>query len=344
MTPYVSDLAAVLDMEIIKGAGVQIGVDPMGGAAVHYWEPIAEQYGLSVGVVNDQVDPAFEFMPLDHDGKVRMDCSSRYAMRHLVDLKDRFDIAFGNDPDVDRHGIVTKSSGLLNPNHYLAVAGKYLFEHRSGWPKGASFAKTLVSSSMIDRVANDLGRDLFEVPVGFKWFVEGLLDGTCGFAGEESAGASFLRRDGTVWTTDKDGIILALLSAEILARTGRDPGEHYQFLTECFGEPAYRRVDAPAKPAQKAALSRLSSASVTANTLADETIKAKLTRAPGNDTPIGGLKVVTRNGWFAARPSGTEDIYKIYAESFRGESHLVQILEEAQSIVDNALLISEPHE
>ena len=344
MTPYVTDLAAVLDMEIIKGAGVQIGVDPMGGAAVHYWEPIAEQYGLTISVVNDRVDPAFGFMPLDHDGKVRMDCSSKYAMRRLVDLKDRFDIAFGNDPDVDRHGIVAKSSGLLNPNHYLAVAGKYLFEHRSGWPKGASFAKTLVSSSMIDRIAKDLGRDLFEVPVGFKWFVEGLLDGMCGFAGEESAGASFLRRDGTVWTTDKDGIILALLSAEILARTGHDPGEHYQFLTERFGQPAYRRVDAPATPAQKTALSRLSSASVTADTLAGETVKAKLTRAPSNDAPIGGLKVITENGWFAARPSGTEDIYKIYAESFLGEFHLVQILEEAQSIVDNALMISESHE
>ena len=292
-------------------------------------------------MVNDQVDPAFEFMPLDHDGKVRMDCSSRYAMRRLVDLRDRFDIAFGNDPDVDRHGIVTKSIGLLNPNHYLAVAGKYLFEHRSGWTKSASFAKTLVSSSMIDRVAKDLGRKLFEVPVGFKWFVEGLLDGTCGFAGEESAGASFLRQNGTVWTTDKDGIILALLSAEILARTGHDPGEHYQLLTERFGEPVYRRIDAPATSAQKTALSRLSSASVTADTLAGEAIEAKLTRAPGNNAPIGGLKVITKNGWFAARPSGTEDIYKIYAESFLGESHLVQILEEAQSIVDNALLVDE---
>ncbi len=341
MIPYVADLTAVVDMEVIQGAGLQIGVDPMGGAAVHYWEPIAERYGLSISVVNDQVDPAFEFMPLDHDGKVRMDCSSRYAMRRLVDLRDRFDIAFGNDPDVDRHGIVTKSSGLLNPNHYLAVAGKYLFEHRSGWPKSASFAKTLVSSSMIDRVAKDLGRKLFEVPVGFKWFVEGLLDGTCGFAGEESAGASFLRQNGTVWTTDKDGIILALLSAEILARTGHDPGEHYQLLTERFGEPVYRRIDAHATAAQKTALSRLSSASVTADTLAGEAIEAKLTQAPGNDAPIGGLKVITKNGWFAARPSGTEDIYKIYAESFLGESHLVQILEEAQSIVNNALLVDE---
>ncbi len=337
MTPYVDDLSAVIDMDLIRDAGLTIGVDPMGGAAVHYWGAIADHYQISMDVINRVVDPAFGFMPLDHDGKVRMDCSSRYAMQQIVGLGDRYDIAFGNDPDVDRHGIVTRSHGLLNPNHYLAVAGKYLFEHRTDWPQEACFAKTLVSSSMIDRVALDLGRTLFEVPVGFKWFVDGLFGGTCGFAGEESAGASFLRRDGRVWTTDKDGIILALLSAEILASTGLDPGEHYQGLTERFGEPAYSRIDAPATPDQKVALAGLSPCHVTAKMLAGETITAKLTNAPGNDQPVGGLKVTTENGWFAARPSGTEDLYKIYAESFLGKTHLSEIIDEAKSIVDQAL-------
>ncbi len=337
MTPYVNDLSSVVNMDLIRSAGLEIGVDPMGGAAVHYWEPIAERYNLSIDVVNNIVDPAFAFMPLDHDGKVRMDCSSRFAMQRMVTKVDGYDIAFGNDPDVDRHGIVTKKDGLMNPNHYLAVAGKYLFEHRSEWSKEACFAKTLVSSSMIDRIAKDLGRELFEVPVGFKWFVEGLYEGTCGFAGEESAGASFLRRDGTVWTTDKDGIILGLLAAEILAETDLDPAQHYQVMTERFGEPAYIRMDSPATPAQKEALARLSPDHVTASMLAGESIEAKLTRAPGNHEMIGGLKVTTKNGWFAARPSGTEDLYKIYAESFLGEEHLSRITEEAQSIVNQAL-------
>lgn len=337
MTPYVNDLSSVVNMDLIHSAGLEIGVDPMGGAAVHYWEPIAERYNLSIDVVNNIVDPAFAFMPLDHDGKVRMDCSSKFAMQRMVTKVDGYDIAFGNDPDVDRHGIVTKKGGLMNPNHYLAVAGKYLFEHRSDWSKEARFAKTLVSSSMIDRITKDLGRDLFEVPVGFKWFVEGLYEGTCGFAGEESAGASFLRRDGTVWTTDKDGIILGLLAAEILAATDLDPAQHYQAMTERFGKPAYIRMDSPATPAQKEALVRLSPNHVTASTLAGESIESKLTKAPGNHEMIGGLKVTTKNGWFAARPSGTEDLYKIYAESFLGEEHLSRITEEAQSIVNQAL-------
>jgi len=334
--PYVEDLKNVVDVEAIAAAGLKIGVDPMGGSGVAFWAPIAETYGLGLEVVNDVVDPTFAFMTVDKDGKIRMDCSSPSAMASLIGLKDRFDIAFGNDPDYDRHGIVTRSAGLLNPNHYLAVAIHYLFSNRPGWPAGAAVGKTLVSSSMIDRVAASLPRPLAEVPVGFKWFVDGLLVGRYGFGGEESAGASFLRRDGTVWTTDKDGIILDLLAAEITARTGRDPGEHYRALEERFGSPVYRRSDAPATAAQKAALKKLTPDQVRAETLAGEPIRARLTRAPGNDAEIGGLKVVTENGWFAARPSGTEEIYKIYAESFRGKEHLEQILAEAQAIVDGA--------
>lgn len=333
VTPYVADLANVLDMEAIAAAGLKLGVDPMGGAGIGYWEPIAERYALDLHIVNRRIDPAFAFMTLDKDGKIRMDCSSPYAMASLIRLKDDFDIAFGNDPDFDRHGIVTKSSGLLNPNHYLAVAVDYLFQNRPGWRVDAAVGKTLVSSSMIDRVAEGLGRTLAEVPVGFKWFVEGLLSGTYGFGGEESAGASFLRRDGTVWTTDKDGILMDLLAAEITAKTGRDPGEHYRDLEARFGAPLYERMDAPATPEQKAVLSALSPEQVTADTLAGDPITAKLTRAPANGAAIGGLKVVTREGWFAARPSGTENIYKIYAESFRGEAHLKRIQEEAQEIV-----------
>jgi phosphoglucomutase len=336
ITPYVADLATVVDMEAIAAAGLKIGVDPMGGSGVAYWQPIAERYGLDIQVVNPYVDPTFSFMTVDKDGKIRMDCSSPYAMAGLIQLKDQFDVAFGNDPDYDRHGIVTRSAGLMNPNHYLAVAINYLFQNRPDWPAHAAVGKTLVSSSIIDRVAAALGRRLAEVPVGFKWFVDGLLSGAYGFGGEESAGASFLRMDGSVWTTDKDGIIMDLLAAEILARTGRDPGEHYRELTARFGDPIYRRIDAPATPAQKAALKKLSPEMVTASELAGEPILAKLTRAPGNDAPIGGLKVVTENGWFAARPSGTEDIYKIYAESFLGEAHLERILSEAQAIVSAA--------
>jgi phosphoglucomutase len=338
--PYVRDLRHVVDMEAIAAAGLRIGVDPMGGAGVAYWEPIAETYGLNIDVVNPYVDPTFGFMTVDKDGKIRMDCSSPYAMARLIDLKDKFDVAFGNDPDYDRHGIVTPSAGLMNPNHYLAVAIHYLFQNRPDWPADAAVGKTLVSSSMIDRVAAALGRRLAEVPVGFKWFVDGLLNGSYGFGGEESAGASFLRMDGSVWTTDKDGIIMDLLAAEILARTGRDPGEHYRDLTDRFGHPVYRRIDAPATPEQKAVLKNLSPEMVTASELAGEPIIARLTRAPGNDAPIGGLKVVTENGWFAARPSGTEDIYKIYAESFLGEQHLDRILSEAQAIVGAALRAS----
>lgn len=333
ITPYISDLRHVLDMEAIAAAKIKIGADPMGGATVAYWEPIAEMYGLDLEVVNPHVDPTFSFMTVDKDGKIRMDCSSPYAMASLIDLKDRFDIAFGNDTDGDRHGIVTPSAGLMNPNHYLATAIWYLYQHRPGWPANAAIGKTLVSSSMIDRVADHLGRPLAEVPVGFKWFVDGLVDGTFGFGGEESAGASFLRKDGSVWTTDKDGIILDLLAAEIKAVTGHDPGEHYQRLVEQFGDPVYQRVDVPATPEQKAALKELSPEIVKAQTLAGETIVAKRTRAPYNNAPIGGLKVVTEQGWFAARPSGTEDIYKIYAESFRGEGHLAQLIDEAQEIV-----------
>ncbi len=336
ISPYVADLANAVDMEAIAAAGLKIGVDPMGGSGVAYWRPIAERYGLNIEVVNPYVDPTFGFMTVDKDGKIRMDCSSPYAMARLIDLKDQFDVAFGNDPDYDRHGIVTRSVGLMNPNHYLSVAVNYLFQNRPEWPADAAVGKTLVSSSMIDRVAAALGRRLAEVPVGFKWFVDGLLSGVYGFGGEESAGASFLRRDGSVWTTDKDGFIMDLLAAEILARTGRDPGEHYRELTKRFGNPVYRRIDAQATPAQKAALKKLSPEMVTARELAGDPILAKLTRAPGNDAPIGGLKVVGENGWFAARPSGTEDIYKIYAESFLGEEHLERILSEALAIVSAA--------
>jgi phosphoglucomutase len=334
--PYVADLKHIIDMEAIAGAGLQIGVDPLGGSAVHFWDPIAEQYGLSIEVVNRAVDPAFSFMTLDKDGKIRMDCSSPYAMAGLIQLKDKFDIAFGNDTDTDRHGIVTRSAGLLNPNHYLSASVWYLFQNRPNWRQDAAVGKTLVSSSMIDRVAAHLKRKLSEVPVGFKWFVDGLLDGSYGFAGEESAGASFLRQDGTVWTTDKDGIIMDLLACEITARTGTDPGELYGDLEKKFGNSIYERIDAPCTREQKEAFKGLSPDMVTANELAGEPIMAKLTRAPGNDTPIGGLKVVAENGWFAARPSGTEEIYKLYGESFKGAEHLRRIQEEAQTIVNAA--------
>jgi phosphoglucomutase len=335
--PYVDDLRNVIDLDAVRGARLKLGVDPLGGAAVHYWDPIRETYGLDVTVVNPKVDPTFSFMTVDHDGKIRMDCSSPYAMAGLVGLKDRFRVAFANDPDSDRHGIVTPSAGLMNPNHYLAVAIRYLLGHRPGWPAGAAVGKTLVSSSMIDRVVAQLGRKLCEVPVGFKWFAPGLFDGSVCFGGEESAGASFLRRDGTVWTTDKDGPIMDLLAAEITARTGKDPGEHFRELTAQFGTPYYTRIDAPATPEQKARLGKLSPEAVKASTLAGEPITARLTRAPGNDAPIGGLKVVAASGWFAARPSGTENIYKIYAESFRDEGHLGAIVREAQHIVNDAL-------
>jgi phosphoglucomutase len=335
--PYVGDLGNVIDMEAIRGANLKLGVDPLGGAAVHYWGPINEVYGLNVHVVNPTVDPTFAFMTVDHDGKIRMDCSSPYAMARLVGLKDRYRVAFANDPDSDRHGIVTPSAGLMNPNHYLAVAIRYLLTHRPGWPAAAAVGKTLVSSSMIDRVVQDLGRRLCEVPVGFKWFVPGLFDGSCCFGGEESAGASFLRQGGTVWTTDKDGPIMDLLAAEITARTGKDPGEHYRELTARFGTPYYTRIDAPASPAQKSRLQKLSPEAVKETQLAGEPITARLTRAPGNGAPIGGLKVVAASGWFAARPSGTENIYKIYAESFKDQAHLNTIVSEAQRIVDNAL-------
>ncbi len=334
--PYVDALASVIDMDAIAGANISIGVDPLGGSGVGYWAPIAETYGLTIDVVNPHVDPTFGFMSVDRDGKLRMDCSSRYAMAGLIGLKDEYDIAFGNDPDNDRHGIVTRSAGLLNPNHYLAVAISYLFRRREQWSADAAVGKTLVSSSMIDRVAADLGRPLAEVPVGFKWFVDGLRTGTYGFGGEESAGASFLRKDGTVWTTDKDGILLNLLAAEILAVTGKDPGEHYRDLEARFGSPVYERIDAPATTEQKAVLKKLSPEAITASELAGEPITAVLTRAPGNDAPIGGLKVVTANGWFAARPSGTEAIYKIYAESFLGADHLARIQDEAKAIVGAA--------
>lgn len=337
VTPYVADLAAVVELDAARSAKLRIGVDPLGGSNVGYWGAIAERFGIDLTVVNPRVDPTFGFMPLDHDGKIRMDCSSPFAMANLVALKDRFDLAFGNDADSDRHGIVTPSAGLMNPNHYLAVAIDHLFRHRSGWPRSAAVGKTLVSSALLDRVAARLGRTIYEVPVGFKWFVPGLLDGTLGFGGEESAGASFLRRDGTVWTTDKDGIVMDLLAIEILARTGRDPGERYQALAAELGAPVYARVDAPATPAEKAILKKLSPESVAATALAGEPIEAKLTQAPGNGAAIGGLKVVARNGWFAARPSGTEDVYKIYAESFRDDAHLQRILDEARAIVAAAL-------
>jgi len=334
--PYVNDLSNVVDMDAIRGAGLKLAVDPLGGAAVHYWEPINKIYGLDIAVVNPQVDPTFSFMTVDHDGAIRMDCSSPYAMARLVGLKDRYRVAFANDPDSDRHGIVTPNAGLLNPNHYLSIAIHYLLTHRPGWSPEAAIGKTLVSSSMIDRVVHKLRRRLSEVPVGFKWFAPGLFDGSYCFGGEESAGASFLRRDGRVWTTDKDGPIMNLLAAEITARTGRDPGEHYDALTAEFGTAYYTRIDAPATPEQKARLEQLSPESVKVLDLAGEPIIAKLTRAPGNDAPIGGLKVVTQNGWFAARPSGTEAVSKIYAESFKDEQHLQAIVDEAQQIVADA--------
>jgi phosphoglucomutase len=334
--PYVSDLAAAIDLEAIAAADLKIGVDPMGGAGLAYWDPIAERYDINIEVVNRAIDPTFSFMTVDWDGQIRMDCSSPYAMAGLIQLKDRFDLAFGNDPDADRHGIVTRSGGLMNPNHYLAVAVWYLFQNRPAWRGNAAVGKTVVSSSMIDRVAAHLGRRLSEVPVGFKWFVDGLLDSSLGFGGEESAGASFLRRDGSVWTTDKDGILLNLLAAEILATTDRDPSEHYQNLETQFGSPSYARIDAPANGKQKQVLAALTPELVSADTLAGDPIIAKLTHAPGNGAPIGGLKVVTEQGWFAARPSGTEEIYKVYAESFRGEEHLRQLQDEAQAIVEAA--------
>jgi len=336
MTPYISGLNDVLDMSAIAKSGLHIGADPMGGAGIAYWEPIADLYGLNLDVVNPEVDQTFRFMTVDKDGKIRMDCSSPYAMASLIGLKDKYDIAFGNDTDFDRHGIVTKT-GLMNPNHYLSVAINYLFQNRPGWSTNASVGKTLVSSSMIDRVAKSINRNLAEVPVGFKWFVDGLLNGTYGFGGEESAGASFLKKDGTVWSTDKDGIILNLLSAEITAKTGKDPSEHYRELEEQFGSPVYERLDAPATTEEKAVLKDLSPDQVTASELAGEPIIKKITRAPGNDAPIGGLKVETENGWFAARPSGTEDIYKIYTESFKSKDHLKQIQEQAKEIVNDVL-------
>ena len=335
--PYVRDLKNVVDMDAIRGAHLKIGVDPLGGAARPYWEPINSIYGLEIVVVNPTIDPTFSFMTVDHDGKIRMDCSSPYAMARLVGLKDQYQVAFANDPDSDRHGIVTPVAGLMNPNHYLAVAIQYLFAQRSQWRRDAAVGKTLVSSTMIDKVVHKLGRELREVPVGFKWFVPGLVDGSYGFGGEESAGASFLRRDGTVWTTDKDGPIMDLLAAEITARTDKDPGEHYRELTTEFGTPYYTRIDAPATSEQKTRLQKLSPDAVKESDLAGERITAKLTRAPGNNAPIGGLKVVAASGWFAARPSGTEDIYKIYAESFKSQAHLNSIVNEAQQMVNNAL-------
>ena len=334
--PYVDDLGAALDLDAVRQRAVNVGVDPLGGASIGYWPRIAERWGLDLEVVNPVVEASFGFMRLDHDGQIRMDCSSPYAMAGLVEHKDRFDVAVGCDPDADRHGIVTPSAGLMNPNHFLAAAVEYLFTHRPDWPDSAAVGKTLVSSSMIDRVAASLGRRLVEVPVGFKWFVDGLLSGSLAFGGEESAGASFLRKDGGTWTTDKDGILLALLAAEITAATGQDPGERYRALEDRFGSPVYARIDAPATREQKAALKALSPDAVTADTLAGDAVTATLTRAPGNDEPIGGLKVQTENGWFAARPSGTEDVYKIYAESFRGPDHLAQLQAEAQDIVADA--------
>jgi len=340
LNTYINELANVVDMDTIRGAKISLGVDPLGGAGVHYWGPIAERYGLNLTVVNQAVDPTFRFMTVDWDGQIRMDPSSPYAMESLIGLKDHFDIAFACDTDHDRHGIVTRGTGLLPPNHYLSVAIYYLFQHRPKWPKTAAVGKTLVSSQMIDRVTAKLGRKLYEVPVGFKWFVDGLLDGSLGFGGEESAGASFVRLDGSVWTTDKDGMIPALLAAEITARMGRDPGEIYRELTREFGEPVYERVDAPATPEQKSVLEKLSPEQVKIKNLAGEKIQAILTNAPGNNAPIGGLKVVAESGWFAARPSGTENIYKVYAESFRGADHLRQLLEEAQMIVSDTLAAS----
>lgn len=334
--PYTDDLVNIIDMERIANAGLKIGVDPLGGAAIDFWEPIAERYGISLEVVNAVIDPTFSFMTVDKDGKIRMDCSSPYAMERLIQLKDKFDIAFGNDTDVDRHGIITSGAGLMNPNHYLSAAIWFLFQNRPEWRKDAVIGKTLVSTSMIDRVAAALGKTVSEVPVGFKWFVDGLIDGSYAFGGEESAGASFVRKNGTVWTTDKDGIIMELLACEITASTGKDPAELYKDLEGRFGRPSYIRIDAPATPEQKAVMKKLSPDMVTAQQLAGETITAKLTRAPGNNAEIGGLKVITQNGWFAARPSGTEDIYKIYAESFLGEEHLQKIQDEAVAIVSAA--------
>jgi phosphoglucomutase len=335
--PYMLDLVNVVDLGAIRSAGVKIGADPLGGASLDYWEPIRDAYKLDLTVVNKQLDPRFAFMPVDHDGKIRMDCSSPYAMADLLRLKDSYQVAFGNDPDSDRHGIVTPSAGLLNPNHYLAVAINYLLTHRPHWPGKSAVGKTVVSSSMIDRVVKRLNRTLSEVPVGFKWFAPGLFTGDLCFGGEESAGASFLKFDGTVWTTDKDGIILNLLAAEMTARTGKDPGQHYVDLTVQLGSPSYTRLDAPATPKQKAAFKNLTPSAVTATDLAGEPILSKLTRAPGNNAPIGGLKVVAESGWFAARPSGTENIYKIYAESFKDQKHLDQIVEQAQDIVTRSL-------
>ena len=335
--PYVKDLRNVVDLDAIRAAGLKLGVDPLGGASLPYWEPINSIYKLDISIVNPKIDATFSFMTVDHDGKIRMDCSSPYAMARLVGLKDQYRVAFANDPDSDRHGIVTPSTGLMNPNHYLAVAIRYLLTHRPSWATGVAVGKTLVSSSMIDRVVQKLGRRLCEVPVGFKWFAPGLFDGSFCFGGEESAGASFLRQDGTVWTTDKDGLIMDLLAAEITARSGKDPGEHFGELAAEFGTPYYTRIDAPATPRQKESLEKLSPEAVTESKLAGETITAKLTRAPGNNAPIGGLKVVAATGWFAARPSGTENIYKIYAESFKDPAHLQTILNEAQEMVNNAL-------
>jgi phosphoglucomutase len=337
VTPYVNDLEQIIDMAAIRDAGLRLGVDPLGGSNVGYWQPIAAKYGLDITLINPGVDPTFKFMTLDWDGKIRMDCSSPYAMASLVKIKDDYDIAFGNDTDSDRHGIVTRSVGLMNPNHFLSVAIWYLFSHREQWSGLSAIGKTLVSSSMIDRVGAEIKRKVYEVPVGFKWFVNGLLDGSFGFGGEESAGASFLKKNGTVWTTDKDGIIMDLLAAEITAKTGKDPGQHYQDLTAKLGNPIYKRQDAPATPEQKAKLSKLSPEAVTAATLAGDTITAKMTKAPGNQAAIGGLKVTTDSGWFAARPSGTENVYKIYAESFKDEAHLQAIFTEAEAIVSAAI-------
>ena len=331
--PYVADLANVVDMEAIRASGVKIGIDPLGGAGVHYWQPIIERYGLAATIVSDAVDPTFRFMTVDWDGKIRMDCSSPYAMARLIGMRDKFDVAFANDTDADRHGIVTRSGGLMNPNHFLAASIAYLFEHRPEWSAGSAVGKTIVSSAIIDRVAKKLGRKLVETPVGFKWFVDGLVGGSFGFAGEESAGASFLRRNGEVWTTDKDGIILGLLAAEMTARTGRDPSQSFDDLTRELGVPFYQRIDAPATPAQKNLLKALSPEQLAMKELAGEPVRAALTAAPGNGQPFGGIKVSTDNGWFAARPSGTEDVYKIYAESFRSEEHLRQIQQEAQHAI-----------
>jgi phosphoglucomutase len=334
--PFVEDLQNIVETDVIRDTGIRIGADPMGGSSVAFWDSIAERYGFKIDVVNRVVDPTFSFMTLDHDGKIRTDCSSPCAMAGLISLKDRYDIAFGNDADSDRHGIVTRGAGLMNPNHYLAVSIWYLFQNRRGWREDAAVGKTLVSSGMIDRVARHLGKKLFEVPVGFKWFVQGLLEGTCAFGGEESAGAAILRKDGTVWTTDKDGIIMALLSAEITAGTGRDPAEHYEYLTGMFGTPLYERMDMPASPGQKMAVEKLSPDDLSVNEIAGEKILARLTRAPANNASIGGLKVVTENGWFAVRPSGTENVLKVYTESFRGRAHLEKIQDEARHVIEEA--------